>query len=80
MFVFCFAMCVFVEQTQVLGEAIPGGIGSRVNFHCAVSLLGDHERIVSRYKTNSSIYILFYVRQLLKYGRVAYSSANTVYL
>ena len=39
---------------------IPGGIhGNRVAVHFAVSLLGDHGRIVSGFRTNFSIYISF---------------------
>ena len=58
---------------------IPGGLhGNRVAVHFAVSLLGDHGRIVSEFRTNSSIYIFFDLRQWLTDGRAAYRSANNV--
>ena len=43
-----------------------------------MSLLGDHGRIVSGFRTNSTIYIFFNLRQWLKDGRAAYRSANNV--
>ena len=41
-------------------------------------LLGDHGRIVSGFRTNSIIYILFNLKQWLRDGRDAYRSANNV--
>ena len=58
---------------------IPGGLaGNRAAVHFAVSLSGDHGRIVSGFRTNSSIYIFFNLGDWLKYGRAAYRSANNV--
>ena len=46
-----------IVQTHSL---IPGGLaGSRAAVHFAVSLPGDHGRIVSGFRTNSVIYIFF---------------------
>ena len=65
-----------IEQTHTL---IPGGIaGSRVAVHFAVSLLGDHGRIVSGFRTNSVMYMVFNLKQRLRRGRDAYRSANNV--
>ena len=65
-----------IEQTHSL---IPGGlVGSRAAVHFAVSLLRDHGRIVSGFRTNSVIYIFFNLKQWLRDGRDAYRSANNV--
>ncbi len=50
--------------------------GSRAAVHFVVSLLGDHGRIVSGFRTNSVIYMFFDIRQWLRDGRDAYRSAN----
>ena len=58
---------------------ILGGIaGSRAAVHFDVSLLGDHGRIVSGFRTNSVIYIFLNLAQWLRDGRDAYRSANNV--
>ena len=58
---------------------ILGGLaGSRVAVHFVVSLLGDHGRIVSGFRTNSVIYIFFNLKHWLRDGRDAYRSANNV--
>jgi len=65
-----------IQQTHPL---IPGGLdGSRAAVHFVVSLLGDHGRIVSGFRTNSVIYMSFNLKQWLRYGRDAYRSANNV--
>ena len=65
-----------IKQTHYL---ILGGLaGSRAAIHFAVNLLGDHGRIVSGFRTNSVIYIIFDIRQWLIDGRDAYRSANNV--
>ena len=43
-----------------------------------MSLLGDHGRIVSGFRTYYIIYILFNLEQWLRDGRAAYRSANNV--
>jgi hypothetical protein len=65
-----------IVQTHSL---ILGGLaGSRAAVHFAVSLLGDHGRIVSGFRTNSVTYIFFNLKQWLRDGRDAYRSANNV--
>jgi len=83
--VICLFLCVHgtdhtawqsIVQTHSI---IPGGIaGSRVEVHFVVSLLGDHGRIVSGFRTNSVIYMFFNLKQWLRYGRDAYLSASNV--
>ena len=63
-----------IKQTHYF---IPGGLaGNRAAVHFAVSLPGDHGRIVSGFRTNSVIYIFFDLKQWLRDGRDAYRSAN----
>ena len=60
---------------------IPGGLaGSRVAVHFVVSLLGDHGRIVSGFRTNSVVYMFFDLRKWLRDGRDAYRSPNNVFV
>jgi hypothetical protein len=69
-----------MERTHILEkkvfykthDLIPGGLaGNRVAVHFVVSLLGDHGRIVSVFRTNSSIYIFFNLKHWLRHGRDA---------
>ena len=81
-----FLVFVFTEQTQQLGEALKSLthlsqvalLATERLFIFALSLVGDHGRIVSGFRTNSSIYILFNLNDWLTDGRAAYRSANNV--